>query len=235
MVDTTSDIYAKNYTIHLLNNFYLLDQIYSLRQIQCSTEHICENKSLKNFSNFEYLITICQFCNKNDCCEGHLKYCDKFKIVKKKVTPHSYIVYKISDIRKTEINGYCASGVFLVNEFNEFLAINEMRNDQCKYNLIGGKREIYDASSLDTALREFYEETNNCISLNNNKYPNVNIKCIMWESQSKYIVYYINIQKKCINMNDNLKWFIASKNYSKIQFHPFANTMLDMIFKKYKQ
>lgn len=101
-------------------------------------------------------------------------------------------------------NNYKAAGI-LPYYYNEqgtvkYLFINEHRKDEKQnvVNIAGGKRESYDISPLNTALREFDEETNSAI--------NKKVMLELCESQelyltptwipkSKYVLYLLDISE----------------------------------------
>jgi len=150
--------------------------------------------------------------------------CDDEKIIdfstmKYKVSKKDYFVRNIYDILNNDLVGFCAAGILLENEYNEFLAIKEFRNGKYMWNLIGGKRE-YNETPVETAFREFKEETSNELKIKK-------IKKIFWIADSKYFLHNIFVKKNKITLKSNLRWF-SIENYVNEMFHPFSNKMIEM-------
>ena len=120
-------------------------------------------------------------------------------------------VKKISNTKYYEINGIRAAGIvpYYIKNGNVYILINkEFRDRKILYNCIGGKVDFFDKNILQTAVREFDEETGYlaCDLLQkiiNEKYIEIDLK------KPKYKSFLINI-------NEELDWKLLPYNYSKI-------------------
>lgn len=160
------------------------------------------------------------FCE--ECRVNHnFKNCPKFQPYKHAVSKHSYTVSRINDIEERDRAGYCSAGIYLCCA-GRFLAIREERNDVELYNLIGGHRDFFEETPLQTAMREFQEET----GINLSKLD-IEVKKYTWVASSKYILISVELRSGDPNFYDNVTWI--PKRYNKLEFHPYANAMIELV------
>lgn len=118
-------------------------------------------------------------------------------------------VKKLSNINYYEIEGIRAAGIvpyFIENEKVYILINKEFRDNKIVYNSIGGKVDHFDKSILDTAIREFNEETGYIASdliRRNSMQTNIFLK------KPKYMSYLFNTE-------EYFDWKLLPYNYKNI-------------------
>jgi 8-oxo-dGTP pyrophosphatase MutT (NUDIX family) len=160
--------------------------------------------------------------------EGHdYKKCPEFAKLKKKVSPFDYVALAENCIFEEDLAGFCSAGFLLINKKHEFLAINEKRNGVNLWNLIGGKREDFSETPIDTAVRELSEEAWNSPSLLPMQITA--IRKYIWISSSKYFLIVAEVDRDPLVIppfkDKMLRWFSLA-SYDLSLFHPFAVKML---------
>lgn len=135
-------------------------------------------------------IISCGYCQQI----GHrLSFCPQFESIKNAASQKSYVA---QTIQPSEEQGFCAAGLVPYVNYEgdiKVLMIQETRRGQIKYNFMGGKRDYKVETPLQTAIREFYEETKL-----SSKDVVLNQQDIMkqvkgWNAKGKYILFRIPI------------------------------------------
>ena len=119
-------------------------------------------------------------------------------------------VKKVCNVNYYEIEGIRAAGIvpYFITGNKVFILVNkEFRDKKIVYNSIGGKVDLYDNCILDTAVREFNEETGYIASDLIRKEINQNIKVYL--KKPKYISYLIDVK-------NSLNWQLIPYNYRNI-------------------
>ena len=119
-------------------------------------------------------------------------------------------VKKAGNINYYEIDGIRAAGIipYFISNKKVFILINkEMRDNKIVFNSIGGKVDYFDKSTIDTAIREFNEETGYIASDLIKEEFLKNIKLFL--KKPKYISYLIEV-------NDSFEWRLLPYNYKNI-------------------
>jgi 8-oxo-dGTP pyrophosphatase MutT (NUDIX family) len=186
------------------------------------------NGLIDDFSSFRIRKT----CKECFSTEHKFKFCPLFVDFKNNVSNSNYIVNNYDEILERDILGFCAAGIFIVKHIDNephFLALNEKRHNKLLYNIIGGKRENLKESPINVAMREFKEETNLEISMDEK------IMKYVWFFKSKYIALVYNLEnfnvsnailEKSVN---SLDWK-SFKDLDEKIFHFFSKEMINYIF-----
>lgn len=119
-------------------------------------------------------------------------------------------VKKVSNVKYYEIEGVRAAGIvpYFIKDNKVFILVNkEFRDKKIVYNSIGGKVDFFDKNILDTAIREFNEETGYIASDLIRSKINQNIKVFL--KKSKYVSYLVNV-------GDSFNWKLLPYNYKEI-------------------
>lgn len=119
-------------------------------------------------------------------------------------------VKKVSNIKYYEIDGIRAAGIvpYFISGKKVFILVNkEFRDKKIVYNSIGGKVDSFDNCILDTAIREFNEETGYIASDLLREEISKNIKIHL--KKPKYISYLIDVK-------NSINWKLLPYNYKNI-------------------
>ena len=163
------------------------------------------------------------------CGENHkFKHCPQLLELKKNLSVENYFCTDYADIYLDDIHGFCASGVLLTRTLRGetyFLAVKEKRNKKYLFNIIGGKREGLSEGPIDTAFREFEEETG--LSVRDQR-----VSKYIWMAYPKFFILHIHndsfsIRDQVLEKNIlSLDW-VRLNSYRRDDFHHFANAMID--------
>jgi hypothetical protein len=136
-------------------------------------------------------------------------------------------IFYIQDTSTHAIMEIRAVGVILYKK-DKFGKMALIKYNISKFNEdLGGKVELCDKNTIDTAIREVYEETNHQIRLNHNRFTNAKY---VYSPTSKYLIYIIRATKRECAMDNNSfghmengDFILCKMNYRIIAWEYIAN------------
>lgn len=212
---------------------------------QMATLHVDASPPVATVAPQTWTAPTCPDCKNAD----HIfKDCPKFRKLKQKVTKGKYTgqwVWKSAAL--CDLDGFCAAGLAIVRESSangmEVLLAQEWREQQMRFNFIGGKRDSLKEHPYDTAWRELCEETSFVRGREHANYAAAIPRCgkdmfldvrFMWDPVAKYF-FLIGIAPNAPDVPQHVTWNaevvnICWKPIAQLQtsdFHVFAHPHLE--------